>query len=49
MTEIGFILGAAALFCLLTFGAAWVAAWWMNTGPGWWRDRIGRQRRSRRD
>jgi hypothetical protein len=44
MQELLLILGAAALFCVLAFGAAWVAAGWM-TGAGRWRWTSRRRRR----
>lgn len=45
MKELGIILGATTLFCVLVFGAAWLAAGWMGAGPGWLRG----SRRRRRD
>lgn len=45
MQEVLLILGAAAHFCVLVFGAAWLAAVWM-TGPGGrWRSTSRRRRR----
>ncbi len=49
MTEAAIAFGALIVFCLLTFGAAWVMATWMGAPPGSWRTtRQGNRRRSRR-
>lgn len=42
------ILGAAALFCVLAFGAAWLAAGWMIGAGGRWRPAARRRRRQPR-
>ena len=44
MKEIGLILAAATLFCLLVFGAASLAAGWVKAEPEWWRRSVKRRR-----
>lgn len=49
MAELLIILGAAALFCVLVFGAAYLAAGWVSATPGRWRRPGRRERKDPRD
>ncbi|WP_279638255.1 hypothetical protein [Nocardioides seonyuensis] len=37
MTEVLIVIGALLVFCILTFGAAWLMAGWVGETPLWWR------------
>lgn len=44
MTQVLILIGALLVFCLLSFGSAWLVAAWMGGTPVGWR----RKRRDRR-